>query len=232
MSTHDQEPQYGQHRLPAEVPARPGPVVPPHAARRMVRGLSFTLVLLGVLLGTGLTAPDRPWAWAAGSVLVLPGLAGLAGVQTRRHPALRDPDLGDPSAAPQRSRPTLWLVPWSLLLLGAVPLAGTFAVGPALAGTPRAGLVGEYVGVLVVSGMVLVVAAAIGFALVATVHLTVPDDDDSPLRPTGYAGHSSGGTPGRLYDSEWIRGRHGEQTGSAAAPDDPGDRPSVRPPRA
>lgn len=229
MSTHGQEPQYGQRRLcPEDVPAGDAPAIPPRAARRMARGLSFTLVLLGVLLGTGLAALGHAWAWVAAVCLVLPGLVGFAGVQAQLHPALRDA-----SARPLRSRSKLWLIPWSLLLLGLLPLAGTFTVEPALAGTPRADLVGQYVSVLVVSGMALVVAAVIGFALVATVSLTVRDDDDSPLRPTGYAGRSPGGVLGSHYDSEWIRGvrrrPHGPDGGARSHPGGP---PHARPPKA
>ncbi|MFI7482553.1 hypothetical protein ACH9EU_09045 [Kocuria sp. M1R5S2] len=207
MSTHVPEPEYGQ-RLPHQdrpaSPSRPVRTVPPLAARRMVRGLSFTLVLLGLLVGAGLAALGHSWGWAAGTPLVLPGLAGF--VLAQRHPALRDP------AASPRPRSRLWLIPWSLLLLGLLPLAGTFAVDPVPGGSGRGAEAGEHVAVLVVAGMTLVVAAAIGFALVAVASFTVRDDDDSPLRPTGYAerdrraGRDPGpGTPGNHYDSEWVR---------------------------
>lgn len=170
----------------------------------MARGLSFTAVMLGVLLGSGLSALGRPWGWVPGALFLLPGIAGFVGVQAQLHPALRDA-----SAPPLRSRSRLWLIPSALLALGLAPLAGTLAVGPVLAGTARADLVGEYVSVLVVSGMTLVVSAALGFGLVAMASLTPPDDDDSPLRPTGYAEHlrAPGGGPPDRYDSEWIHHR-------------------------
>lgn len=225
MSTHGDEPEYGQRLPPQHVPPRtaPGadhnPAASPQAARRMARGLSFTLVLLGLLLGGGLTALGHAWGWAVGAVLALPGLAGFSVVQAQLHPALRDA-----SVRPLRSRSKLWLIPSALLLLGLLPLAGVFAVQPLLAGTDGAHLADEYVGVLVVSGMTLVVAAALGFGLVAMASFTPVDDDDSPLRPTGYAERlrrpSRG--PGDHYDSEWIHRR------SARYGRDAGDHPGSR----
>lgn len=212
MSIDGNEPEFGQ-RLPGE-PARTttAPPASPRAARRMARGLSFTLVLLGVLTGSGLSSLGHPWGWAAGALLALPGAAGFAAVQAQLHPALRDV-----SAPPLRTCSKLWLIPSALLLVGLVPLGGAFAVESALEGTSRAALVGQYVGVLVVSGMTLVVAAALGFGLVATVSLTPPDDDDSPLRPTGYADRVRRPGPGPLehYDAEWIHRRPPPGYGSA-----------------
>lgn len=206
MSTdgHD-EPEYGRRAPRPEAPGRPAPApappVSPRAARRIARGLSFTLVLLGVLVGAGTTALGHPWGWTAGALLTVPGVAGLLGVQARLHPALRDS-----AAPPPPSR--LWLIPSALLLLGLAPLAAVFAVEPVLAGTARTELVDEYVGVLVVSGMTLVVAAGLGFGLVAMASFTRPDDDDSPLRPTGYAERlRRREDPRDHYDPEWIHRR-------------------------
>ncbi|MFI7582716.1 hypothetical protein ACH9DO_02860 [Kocuria sp. M1N1S27] len=223
MSTHGNEPEYGQ-RLPLpHVPPRaaPAPPISPRAARRMARGLSFTLVLLGLLLGGGLAALGRPWGWALGAALALPGLVGFVGVQTQLHPALRDA-----SVPPLRSRSRLWLIPTGLLLLGTIPLAGVFAVQPLLAGTARADLIGEYVSVLVVSGMTLVVASGLGFGLVAMTSFTPLDDDDSPLRPTGYAERlrTARGGSGDHYDSEWIHRRPPTRYGTGT--EDPGSRGS------
>lgn len=202
MSSHGNAPEYGQ-RTPrhADTPAAaPAPRASPRATRRMARGLSFTLVMLGVLLGAGLAALGVPWGWAAGTLLAAPGAVGFVAVQAQLHPALRDP-----SAPPLRSRSRLWLIPAALLLLGCVPLAGVFAVEPVLGGTARAELVDDYVGVLVVCGMCLVVAAGLGFGLVAMASFTLPDDDDSPLRPTGYAHRLQRPDPREHYDPEWIR---------------------------
>lgn len=223
MSTHGNEPEYGQRLPPQHVPPRSGPragrgpAASPRAARRMARGLSFTFVMLGLLVGGGLTALGTAWGWAAGALLVLPGLVGFVVVQAQLHPALRDA-----SVPPLRSRSRLWLIPSALLLLGALLLAGALGIQPLLAGTARAHLVEEYVSVLVVSGMTLVVAAGLGFGLVAMASFTPVDDDDSPLRPTGYAERlrRPAHGPGDHYDSEWIhrrRTRYGRDAG-----DDPG----------
>jgi hypothetical protein len=225
MSTHADEPEYGQRLPPQHVPPRAAPrpdhgsTASPQAARRMARGLSFTLVLLGLLLGGGLTTLGHAWGWVVGALLGLPGLAGFVVVQAQLHPALRDA-----SVPPLRSRSKLWLIPSALLLLGLLPLAGVFAVQPLLAGTAGAHLADEYVSVLVVSGMTLVVAAALGFGLVAMSAFTPVDDDDSPLRPTGYAERfrRPARGPGDHYDSEWIHRR------PARYGRDPGDRPDPR----
>ncbi|WP_298588753.1 hypothetical protein [uncultured Kocuria sp.] len=223
MSTHGNEPEYGQRLPPQHVPPRSGPraargpAASPRAARRMARGLSFTFVMLGLLVGGGLAALGTAWGWVAGALLVLPGLVGFVVVQAQLHPALRDA-----SVPPLRSRSRLWLIPSALLLLGALLLAGALGAQPLLAGTARAHLVEEYVSVLVVSGMTLVVAAGLGFGLVAMASFTPVDDDDSPLRPTGYAERLRRPAPGLgdHYDSEWIhrrRTRYGRDAG-----DDPG----------
>lgn len=224
MSTHGNEPEYGQRLPPQHVPPRAGPraargpSASPRAARRMARGLSFTFVMLGVLIGGGLTALGSAWGWAAGALLVLPGLVGFVVVQAQLHPALRDA-----SVPPLRSRSRLWLIPSALLLLGTLLLAAVFGAQPVLTGTAREHLVDEYVSVLLVSGMSLVVAAGLGFGLVAMASFTPVDDDDSPLRPTGYAEdlRRSVPAPREHYDSEWIhrRTRYGR---------DPGDRPDPR----
>lgn len=225
MSSHGHEPEYGQripHRdLPAPAPApRPSPASP-RAARRMARGLSFTLIMLGVLLGAGLAAQEVVWGWVVGALLAAPGAAGFVAVQAQLHPALRDP-----AVPPLRSRSRWWLVPAALLLLGLLPLAGAFAVGPALEGTARADLVDEYVSVLVVAGMTLVVSAALGFGLVAMATFTRPDDDDSPLRPTGYAERLRRTDPREHYDSDWIRRGRGPRHGPDGGPS-PGGPPRV-----
>ncbi|MFE7630303.1 hypothetical protein [Kocuria sp. NPDC057446] len=224
MSTHGNEPEYGQRLPPQHVPPRPAPsaarapAASARAARRMARGLSFTLVLLGLLIGGGLTALGQAWGWAVGALLALPGLAGFVVVQTQLHPALRDA-----SVPPLRSRSKLWLIPAVLLLLGLLPLAAVFAVQPLLAGTAGAHLADEYVSVLVVSGMTLVVAAALGFGLVAMASFTPADDDDSPLRPTGYAERlrRPARGPADHYDSEWIHrrpARYGRDAGDHPGP--------------
>ncbi|MFF0990143.1 hypothetical protein [Kocuria nitroreducens] len=228
MSTHGNEPEYGQRLPPQHITsgtaprADRSPAASPQAARRMARGLSFTLVLLGLLLGGGLTALGHPWGWAVGALLALPGLAGFTVVQAQLHPALRDA-----SARPLRSRSKLWLIPSVLLLLGLVPLAGVFAVQPLLVGTAGAHLADEYVSVLVVSGMTLVVAAALGFGLVAMASFTPVDDDDSPLRPTGYAERLREPLrgPGDHYDSEWVHRRPVRYGRDAGARPDPWNTP-------
>lgn len=169
----------------------------------MGRGLSFTVILLGVLVGLGLTATGVAHGWIVGLVLALLGIAGYACVQLQVLPALRDPD-----AVPVRSWSKLWFIPAVMLLLGLGCVAVSFLVTPALEETVAPDLVDDYVLVFLVAGMTLLVGAGLGFGIVATAVLTQPDPDDSPLRPTDYAQRTRSrerGRPRTYYDSDWIR---------------------------
>ncbi|RKQ34870.1 hypothetical protein [Kocuria tytonis] len=202
---------------PAEPPRdghRPGPAgtdarspeartAATRAARRMGRGLSFTVVMMGFLVGLALVAMDLPVGWVIGAALVLLGVLGFATVQTRALPVFQDPE------EPQR-RPwsKLWLIPAALLLLGLGCLGTAFVVPAWLGPSVPADLLDDYVLAFIVGGMTMVVGAGLGFGLVATSRFTRPDDDDSPLRPTDYAervGRRERRDAEGYYDSDWIR---------------------------
>ena len=173
------------------------------AARRMGRGLSFTLVLLGLLVGLGLIAQGLWIGWIIGAVLTVAGVAGYALVQTRALPVFRDP-----TEPVRRAWSKLWLIPAALLLLGLGCIATAFVVPSWLGPSVPADLLDDYVLAFIVGGMTMIVGAGLGFGLVATSRLTRPDDDDSPLRPTDYAERlrDRDRRDGRnYYDSDWIR---------------------------
>lgn len=173
------------------------------AARRMGRGLSFTVILLGALVGVGLTAIGLAAGWLVGIVLVFAGILGYILVQSRALPMFRDP-----LVPPLRARSRLWLIPSALLLLGCAGIGAAFLVAPVLGGSVPAELLDDYALAFVVGGLTMVVGAGLGFGLVAMALFTRPDDDDSPLRPTDYAErtrHRDRRTTRNYYDSDWIR---------------------------
>ena len=173
------------------------------AARRMGRGLSFTVIMLGLLAGLGLVAMDLWFGWVLGAVLAVLGVLGYAVVQTRALPVFQDPD--EPARG---SWSKLWLIPAALLLPGLACLATAFVVPSWLGPRVPPDLLDDYVLAFVVGGMTMVVGAGLGFGLVATARFTRPDDDDSPLRPTDYAERlreREREDGGDYYDSDWIR---------------------------
>lgn len=188
---------------PAASPSAESRAASSRAARRMGRGLSFTVVLLGLLVGLGLIAQGVWLGWVIGAVLTVAGVAGYALVQTRALPIFRDP-----TRPVRRAWSKLWLIPAALLLLGLGCIATAFVVPSWLGPSVPADLLDDYVLAFIVSGMTMIVGAGLGFGLVATSRLTRPDHDDSPLRPTDYAERlrDRDRRDGRnYYDSDWIR---------------------------
>ena len=169
----------------------------------MGRGLSFTVVLLGLLVGLGLIAQGVWLGWVIGAVLTVAGVAGYALVQTRALPVFRGP--GTPE---RRSWSKLWLIPTALLVPGLACVGVAFVVPSWLGPSVPPELLDDYVLAFIVGGMTMVVGSGLGFGLVATARFTRPDHDDSPLRPTDYAqrlrerDRAEGPTH---YDSDWIR---------------------------
>lgn len=179
--------------------------VSPKAARRMGRGLSFTVILLGALVGLGLMAIGFAEGWIVGSTLALLGVVGYVMVQFQIIPLFRDPD-----AVAIHRRSKLWLIPGSLLLIGLLGIGASFLVEPVMGSSIPEGLVDDYILAFIVAGMTMVVGSVLGFGLVAMAMLTRPDDDDSPLRPTNYAEQARQRDRDRdrgpnYYDSDWIR---------------------------
>lgn len=175
--------------------------VSPRAARRMGRGLSFTVILLGALVGLGLMAIGFAEGWVVGASLALLGALGYIMVQFQILTAFRDPD-----AVAIRRRSKLWLIPGALLLIGLLGIGASFLVEPVMGSSIPEGLVDDYILAFIVAGMTMVVGSGLGFGLVAMAVLTRPDDDDSPLRPTDYAerARDRDARPS-YYDSDWIK---------------------------
>lgn len=211
---HETErPRYGV-RLPGNEtsthPAAPPPETPsqyrqvsPRAARRMGRGLSFTVILLGALVGLGLMAIGFAEGWLVGASLALLGALGYFMVQFQILALFRDPD-----AVAIRRRSKLWLIPGALLVIGLLVIGASFLVEPVMGRSIPEDLVDDYILAFIVAGMTMVVGSGLGFGLVAMAVLTRPDDDDSPLRPTDYAERArerDRDARPSYYDSDWIR---------------------------
>lgn len=204
-------PQWGRMRAPGESSRSPSPSTPPTPApsvravaarRRAVRGLSLALIMLGVLLGFGLAALGQPWVGGVGAVPVLVGLSGFVAVHLGIPASLRFPHTTTPN--PGRG---WWWAPICLSILGLA------AVGAAFVADGTAAATGSPWTILwLVTAATLLTAGGLGFGLVAASRLTVPDDDDAPLRkvdwereyPRRYPDRPT--DPGGLYDSSWITG--------------------------
>lgn len=212
-----ERPQYGErairsHSVDGTPPTPTAPsdgrrVASPKAARRMGRGLSFTVILLGALVGLGLIAIGFSQGWIVGASLALLGIVGYVMVQFQIIPLFQDPD-----AVAIHSRSKLWLIPGVLLMVGLLGIGASFLVEPVLGPSIPQGLTDDYILAFIVAGMTMVVGAVLGFGLVAMAMLTRPDDDESPLRPTGYAEHArerdrqhDRAQRPNYYDSDWIR---------------------------
>lgn len=208
----DPLPQWGRMRPPGHhppEPARSDAAEDPHelqrtiaARRRATRGLSFALIMLGVLMGFGLAALNQAlWAIAAVIPAVI-GLSGFIAVHLGVPSGLRLPKNTGPS--PGRS---WWLAPAGLLVLGIGSLGAAFTTD---AGSPETG--SPWTIVWLVTAATLLTAATLGFGLVAASRLSVPDDDDAPLRHVDWSREyphrfdDQPRRPGRHYDSSWITG--------------------------
>lgn len=204
-------PQWGRMRSEGSTqPESPGPPAPDAeprtdprdvaARRRAVRGLSFALVLLGILLASGMAAMGHPFLGAVG---VLPALVGLSGFMAV-HLGIPRPLRPTPNPPPHPGRAWWWL-PVTLLAMGLAAILGAFVAD---ASAPATG--SSWTMFWLVAGATLLTAAGLGFGLVAVSRLSVTDDDDAPLRrvdwsqeyPRRYA--DSPRHPGGFYDSSWI----------------------------
>ncbi|KAA9395382.1 hypothetical protein FCK90_02990 [Kocuria coralli] len=206
-------PEWGRLRPPGSTPppppgnpdsadSRPDPPEAVAARRRAARGLSFALIMLGVLVGFGLAALGHPLIGLTGLAPALAGAAGFLAVHLGIPRSLRLPETS-------RHRPgrSWWLLPASLLALGLAALSAVFVT----AGEPGPG--NPWTILWLVTAATLLTAAALGFGLVAASRLSVPDDDDAPLRrvdwseeyPRRYESRPRG--PAGPYDSSWLTGR-------------------------
>lgn len=204
-------PQWGRMRPAGDTSKPPTPTTQPTPAtsaravaarRRAVRGLSFALIMLGVLLGFGLAALGQPWVGGIGAIPVLVGLSGFVAVHLGTPTTLRFPHAH--VASPGRG---WWWAPIGLSALGLAAIGAAFvADGTA----PETG--SPWTILWLVTAATLLTAGGLGFGLVAASRLTIPDHDDAPLRkvdwdreyPRRYPDQPT--DPGRLYDSSWITG--------------------------
>ena len=174
------------------------------ARRRAVRGVSFALISLGILLAVAFGASGRALLGALGLLPAILGAAGFLAVALGVPAVLRLP------RREHRPGRALCQLPGLVLALAIAFLAAAFWTDAA---SPETG--SPWTIVWLVSAATLVTFAGLAFGLVAASRLTVPDDDDdAPLRRVdwdeeypGRFGDEPGRPPeGDGYDSSWIRG--------------------------
>lgn len=199
-----------EHPSPAEprddsagtdLPADPPPI---RARRRAVRGISLALISLGILLGASLGTTGEPLLGSLGLLPAILGGAGFLAVALGVPASLRLP------AHERRRGRAVWLAPTAVLGLAIAFLLAAFWTDAA---SPEAG--SPWTIVWLVSAATLVTFAGLGFGLVAAARLTVPDDDDAPLRrvdwteeyPERFVGEDRRPPEADGYDSAWIRGQ-------------------------
>lgn len=172
------------------------------ARRRAVRGISLALVSLGLLLAASLGRTGQPVLGALGLLPAVLGAAGFLAVSMGVPAGLRLP------AREHRRGRALWLLPSVILVLALAFLVAAFWTDAA---SPETG--SPWTMVWLVSAATLVTFAGLAFGLVAASRLTVPDEDDAPLRrvdwgeeyPERFDRRRTGGRDDG-YDSSWIRG--------------------------
>ena len=174
---------------------------------RMLTGISFSLLLLGLLLAlVPLTLSYPQWSLPG---LALAALALISLLLTRRrYFSWLRPDGQMP--LPRSTSRRLWL-PHFLTAVGLLTaVAGSTAVPKIYAETEET-LRRNYVLLWQESGMFLVLVGALTYGLVALSLYTAEDTDESILRPTDYAEKQRQKDRGRknedFYDSSWLSGR-------------------------
>lgn len=208
MAPQPGDPSSSQHPEPrsARDQALRGAAADPReirARRRAVRGISLSLIALGILLAAGLSTLGGTPLSALGLLPAVLGGSGFLAVSLGVPASLRLPARG-----PARRGRALWLLPAGILVLAIAFLAAAFWADGA---APESG--SPWTIVWLVSAATMVTFAGLGFGLVAASRLTAHDDDDAPLRAVDWAEEYPQRYPQRrtgqgrdLYDSSWIHG--------------------------
>lgn len=199
------EPQAGEpgYRLPEQDAVR--------ARTRMATGLSFTLLLFGVLLALiCMIAGNELLALTCG-VVVLAGLGLLIAVRRRLFPSLRVHGQG-PLRKNKKAK-WFWL-PHSLVIAGILCAIASFTIIPELDAGKDPIVLRTHVLMLNEITMLCLLTAALLYGLLSLAIYTPEDNEDSLVRPTDYAQQQLQRDIDRnkrrdddFYDSSWITGK-------------------------
>ena len=176
---------------------------------RMLTGLSFTVLLLGLLAAlTPLILGHLWWALPGLAVAVLALVVLL--LTRRRYFRWLRPDGEAP--LPRPTSRWLWL-PHLMTLVGVLAAVAGSTVVPEIYADAEDTLRRNYVLLWQESGMFLVLLGALAYGLITLSLYTAEDLDESIIRPTDYAEkqREKDRTRGRrdddFYDSNWLSGR-------------------------
>lgn len=176
---------------------------------RMATGLSFTLVLVGILLTLALAASQLPLLAGASVVIAGLGLFGLVAVRRRLFAWLRVPG----SPPPTRNKKARWFwLPHTIVIISVLCMVASFAVVPQFV-THLDELHQRAWSIFFAElGFFGLLVAALMYGLIALAAYSKHDDDERIMRPTDYAEQMlekdlrkrSGDD---FYDSDWITGK-------------------------
>ncbi|GGC80145.1 hypothetical protein GCM10011512_03550 [Tersicoccus solisilvae] len=178
------------------------------AYRRMARGLSFSALVLGLLLGTGgltATGPARIVLLVLAGLLVAAGVSGYVLVNTGRLP--RHAGVSEPSRVRTVLGTTAGRVAVVLAVVGLLLLVASTVVVPLVEDTPAENAGTSLVLACLMSALALFIAAAI--AVTVAVLSEGRDDEPGPDQHGGAtpgATRRGGGPVG--YRSDWITRPH------------------------
>lgn len=176
---------------------------------RMLTGLSFTLLLVGLLASSPALTTGVLWWGLPGLVLTALALLLLVLVRRRYFAWLR-PD-GEAPLPRAKSR-WFWLA-HSLFLAGLLAAVWGSVGVPALNAELDDNLRRNYVMLWQESGMFLILLSALAYGLVALSAYSTEDTDESIIRPTDFAekleekDRARGRRPDSFYDSDWLSGK-------------------------
>lgn len=190
--------------------------IPQHTAVnarvRMATGLSFTLLLLGVLGSLIAFSFDNLLASVACGAVVAGALGLLIAVRRRLFASLRIP--GQHPVQKNKKAKLFW-IPHTLVMLGVIAGIISFTIIPEIYADAEPNLRRSYVLLWNEISMLGLLMGAVFYGVFALAVYTPEDPDDSIIRPTDYAEkqHEKDIARGRrrddddFYDSSWISGK-------------------------
>ncbi|OMH34327.1 hypothetical protein [Tersicoccus sp. Bi-70] len=203
----DHEPRWGQRLdVPSSPPRRELVGRELVAYRRMGRGLSFSAIVLGLLLGTGgltATGPARVVLLVVAALLAVTGVVGYVLVNTGRLPRHAGPSEPSRVRAVVSTRPGRIAI--VLAVLGLILLGASAVMVPLVDNTPAEATGTSLVLACLMSALALFIAAAIA----VTVAVLSEGRDDEPGDDDGGPGRRGPRRGGPMtYDSDWITRPH------------------------